>query len=411
MTPTDSSKNDGGEAGTGQREGIRTITLIASGHAVSSFYILSLAPLLPFLKAEFGVSYTLLGAMLSLRSLVSGALQMPVGILVDRIGGKRMLTGGLLLMSAGFGCLALAPSIWWCMAAMVLFGIGISTMRPSNYAIIVSSIPVPWMGRAFGLNIFGGHVGRSIAPPLMVALTAIWGWRAAVFCAATIGLAVSVAIISQWRLVSDHRKSEKEHAKGSLLNELGALASGTTLLFFMFYLLNAVASNGMHSFFIVAVHELHATPLAIASSALTGYLIASAAGVLLGGFLVDQTGRHTLIATLCLLGAAVAISTLGAVSLPFVLLTGVIGVAGALQGAVRPARDLLLRDAMPKESFGKAAGIVTTGASIGSATSPLLFGYIMDAGAPQLVFYIIGVVLLVVVATVIVPKAKVRATA
>ncbi|MFM1815165.1 MAG: hypothetical protein RLZ98_1860 [Pseudomonadota bacterium] len=396
----------GAEAGDG--DAVRILALVSSGHAVSSFYILSLPPLLIYLKTEFAVSYTLLGAMLSLRSIVSGVFQMPVGFLADRYGGKRVLTVGLLVMSAAFGGLALAPNIWWCMVMMVLFGFGLATIRPSNYAIIASSIPHSWMGRAFGINVFGGHVGRSIAPPLIIGLTALWGWRAAVLVAAGLGLVITFGIITQWRKVRDDAGRKKKGDGAGFFEEVKMLASRTTLLFFMFYLLNAVASNGINSFSIAALSELHDTPLAVASSALTGYLIAGAAGVLLGGFAVDQTYRHQLFAAVALVGAAGMVFLMGTVSMPLVLLVAVMSLAGAFQGAIRPARDLMLRDAMPREAFGKAAGMVTTGASIGSSMSPLLFGFILDMGEPQLVFYIIGILMLAVAATAIAPKEKVR---
>lgn len=389
-------------------DGVRILTLVSTGHAISSFYVMCLPPLLPFFKAEFSASYTLLGFLLSLRSIVSGALQMPMGILADRFGGKNVLTIGLFVMSGAFGALALAPSIWWCMPLMLVFGAGLSTMRPSNYVIIAASIPPTWMGRAFSINVFGGNVGHSIAPPIIIALSAWLGWRAAVIIGAALGLAASLAIISQWRLVRDDAKVKQKHGGVGMLQGMRMLASRTTALFFMFYFLNAVSSNGINSFFMAAVSELHATPLAVASSALTGYLVASAAGVLLGGYMVDITGRYQLIAASALIGASALIALLGAVSLPVVLLVAVMILAGTLQGMIRPARDLMLRGAMPREAFGRAAGMVTTGASIGSASSPLLFGWILDHGQPQLVFYIIGCLMLAVAATAVAPKGKVR---
>lgn len=390
------------------KDGVRILTLVSTGHAISSFYVLCLPPLLPFFKLEFEASYTLLGLLLSLRSFVSGALQMPMGILADRFGGKSVLTIGLFVMSLAFGALAFAPNIWWCMPLMLLFGAGLSTMRPSNYVIIASSIPATWMGRAFSINVFGGNVGHSIAPPIMIALSALLGWRAAVLVAAGLGLVATFAIISQWRLVRDDAKVKKKHQSIGMVQGMRMLASRTTLLFFMFYLLNAVSSNGVNSFFMAAISELHGTPLSVASSALTGYLVASAVGVLLGGYLVDLTGRYQLLAACALTGASLLVALLGSVSLPLVLIVVVMILAGTLQGMVRPARDLMLRGAMPKEAFGRAAGMVTTGASIGSASSPLLFGWILDMGQPQLVFYIIGILMLLVAATAVTPKEKVR---
>jgi MFS family permease len=390
-------------------QSMRILALISVGHALSNFYVLSLPPLLPFFKNDFVVSYTLLGTMLSLRTIVSGSLQMPVGFLADRIGGKRVLIGGLVLMSLGFGGLAFAPNIWWCMPLMALFGLGLATVRPSNYTVINSSIPPTWIGRAFGINMFAGHAGRAVAPPLIIALSALWGWRVAVMVTAGVGLAISIGIISQWRIVRDDTTGRRKHPGPGIVAEVRMLASKTALLFFLFYTLNSLANNGINSFSVAAMTELHGTPLGVASSALTGYLIASAVGVLAGGFIVDKTSRHQLVASIALIAAAALIALIGAVSLPVVIIAMVMTVTGIFQGVLRPARDMMLRAVMPRESFGKAVGMVTTGAAIGGTASPIIFGWILDHGEPQWVFYIVGLGLLAVAVTVVAPKEKVGA--
>lgn len=402
------SESQAGSDATQYAQSMRILGLISVGHALSNFYVLCLPPLLPFFRADFQASYTLLGAMLSLRTIVSGSLQMPVGFMADRFGGKKVLIAGLILMSTGFGGLAFAPNVYWCMPLMAIFGLGLATVRPSNYTIINASIPPTWIGRAFGINMFAGHTGRAIAPPCIIALSALLDWRSAVLVTAGIGIVISLGIISQWRSVRDDAagKSRRKDSPG-IIAEVRMLASRTALLFFLFYTLNSLANNGMNSFSVAALTELHGTPLGVASSALTGYLIASACGVLLGGFIVDKTTRHQLVASIALIAAAGLIAMLGAVSLPLVALMAVMTVTGIFQGMLRPARDMLLRAVMPKDGFGKAVGMVTTGAAIGGSTAPLIFGYILDHGAPQWVFYVIGLGLVSVAATVLAPKEKV----
>jgi sugar phosphate permease len=92
-----------------------------------------------------------------------------------------------------------------------------------------------------------------------------------------------------------------------------------------------------------------------------------------------------------------------------VIIAMVMTVTGIFQGVLRPARDMMLRAVMPRESFGKAVGMVTTGAAIGGTASPIIFGWILDHGEPQWVFYIVGLGLLAVAVTVVAPKEKVGA--
>jgi MFS family permease len=60
--------------------------------------------------------------------------------------------------------------------------------------------------------------------------------------------------------------------------------------------------------------------------------------------------------------------------------------AGLLGGLIIPSRDMLVRAAAPPGAMGRTFGIVTSGFSIGGMVGPLMFGFIMDQGAPQWVF-------------------------
>jgi hypothetical protein len=55
---------------------------------MSHYYMLMLAPLFAFVRADFAVSYTELALALTVFNVVSGLLQTPVGFLVDRIGAR-----------------------------------------------------------------------------------------------------------------------------------------------------------------------------------------------------------------------------------------------------------------------------------------------------------------------------------
>lgn len=384
----------------------RILGLVSAGHALSNFYLLCLPPLIPLLKADFSVSYAALGAMLSVRSLATGFLQLPMGFLVDRFGGKLVLSFGLIAMSASFAIIAFVPSYWWALAATTLLGIGVATIRPSNYTILNASMPPAFIGRSFGINMFAGHSGRVIAPPLIIFAAGLWGWRIAMLIAAGIGFVVTLGILTQWRVVRDDTEARERKKGPGFVKEVRLLASRSILMFFLFYLLNALATNGINSFIVTALAQLHHTPLAAASTALTAYLVASAIGVLAGGFLVDKTPKHELIAVLALLGSSALLVALGTNSLPIVVIVVMMTTIGIFQGTVRPARDMLIRAILPREAFGKAISMVATGAAIGGSIAPVAFGWIMDVGAARLVFYLLAVCLVLIAATVLAPKEK-----
>ena len=62
---------------------------------------------------------------------------------------------------------------------------------------------------------------------------------------------------------------------------------------------------------------------------------------------------------------------------------------GFVNGLMQPSRDMIVRAVTPEGQFGKVFGFVTTGFNIGGIIAPLMFGYVMDAGHPRAVFYLV----------------------
>ncbi len=71
------------------------------------------------------------------------------------------------------------------------------------------------------------------------------------------------------------------------------------------------------------------------------------------------------------------------------------GLSGIVFGIVQPARDMLVRRAAPPGAVGRVFGIVSTGFNIGGIIAPLIFGWVMDHGDPNWIFY--GAVLFIAI--------------
>ncbi|MOA54119.1 multidrug resistance protein MdtH [compost metagenome] len=63
------------------------------------------------------------------------------------------------------------------------------------------------------------------------------------------------------------------------------------------------------------------------------------------------------------------------------------GITGFLTGVIAPSRDMLVRAASPKGAEGKTFGIVSTGFNIGGAVGPIGFGWMLDHGHPNGIFW------------------------
>ncbi|WP_141104249.1 MFS transporter, partial [Noviherbaspirillum denitrificans] len=120
------------------------------------------------------------------------------------------------------------------------------------------------------------------------------------------------------------------------------------------------------------------------------YMLASAVGMVWGGFLASKADRHDRTIALAFAAAGVFALILAAGVVPPVLAIVLMGAIGFGAGVAGPSRDLLIRAAAPKNATGRVYGVVYSGLDIGLATGPLLFGALMDAGHPSWVFIGIG---------------------
>ncbi|MFT5539418.1 MAG: FSR family fosmidomycin resistance protein-like MFS transporter [Alphaproteobacteria bacterium] len=398
---------------TTARQDYRVLGVISTGHFMSHFYFLVLPPLFPFLKQEFGVSYTELGVLMTAIYASSAVSQIPVGFMVDRYGARVVLTFGLIMMAVGFGAMGLVSSFWLLIVFGIIAATGNSVFHPADYAILNSSINPERMGRAFSIHTFAGHLGSAVAPITIIFLAAQFGWRGACIGAGAFGIAVMLALTTQWGSLHDDAipKKKKEEAQADAQVEdstvksgLGLLFSKTMITFFLFFMALSMTSSGMSAFFVSSIVALHEMPLQIASTALTAYLFCSALGILLGGEIADRTKRHDLVAAASFVVFAIVSLIIAWFNMPAFVLFMLMVFSGFGNGIIRPARDMMLRAAAPKGSTGKVFGFVSAGIAAGSAVAPIPFGYMLDIGKPEWVFYLMAIFMVVALVTVAVPK-------
>jgi len=369
----------------------RVNLLIGTGHFLSHFYLLVLPPMFLQWQAQFGVSYAELGLSIALMSGVTAVLQTPVGFLVDRHGARRFLIGGTLIMSLAIGAMGFATAFWQILVLAAISGIGNSVIHPADYAILSGSVDKDRMGRAFALHTFSGNLGFALGPPVIVALTAAMGWRGAMIAVGAVGMPVVATIFLQSRILVD--QVHVTHA-GPVLSGRDLLMTKPMLLFFSFFLLGSMAGAGVQAWVVTVLHEVKGLDLAIASMALTGYMAGNTGGVLLGGWVADRSKRLATITAALVVGSAaltlaVALLPLGAAATLIVLF-----LAGLGLGASRTPRDIMVKDAAPPGQIGKVFGFVSAGLPLGSALTPVPFGFLIDHGHPEMVLVLVAVILL-----------------
>jgi FSR family fosmidomycin resistance protein-like MFS transporter len=390
--------------GAARTNDLRIIPLVCSAHFVSHFYILVLPPLFPFIREFYGVSYTELGYALTAFNVTTALCQTPAGFLVDRVGPRLVLIAGLALGAACLVVVGLVPSFWLLVAMFALMGIANGVYHPADYAILSQLISRARTGQAFSLHIFAGFLGTAVAPASMLLLQRGLGWQGAYLAASVLGLLVALVMLLQpAALFEPAAKPPKKIEVRADADQQGwrLLLSTPILLNLLFFVMITFATTGVQNYSVVALGDAFGTPLGTASTALTVNLLLSAFGVLVGGWIATRVTRHEWVAAFSFAGIAVTAAVIGAADLGLVFLMIMMSLNGFTNGLMQPSRDMIVRAVTPEGQFGKVFGFVTTGFNIGGIIAPFLFGYLMDHGHPQAVFFMVAALSVLAIVTII----------
>ena len=369
----------------------KVVALVCVPHMMSHAYFLVLPTLFPLLKAALDLSYTDLGLALTAFGLAAGLGQLPVGFLVDWIGGRPLLILGMAVQGTAIGLIGFSDAYWQILVLMGIAGLAHTVYHPADYAILTATVDPRRMGRAYGVHAFTGNLGFAIAPVFMVTVSALWDWRAAFAAIGAIGVLVAAVLFLYRDLL---RQDRRRGTPGERSAPVGAkaglrfLMSAPILMCFAFFVLQMAGSGGLRSFTVAALDQLFSTPLAVVNTALFGLLVGSAIGTLAGADYADRVGPRIGTAVLTLGPAALLIVLVGAVPMPLILLTAVLAAVGFALGFLMPSRDLLLRSVTPDGAMGRTMGFASSGANLAGGLVPVLFGWMLDNFDPRWIFWV-----------------------
>ncbi len=381
-----------------RRRDWKIILLIGVAHASSHFFQLVLPSLYVSLGNEFGLDFARLGLLVSTFYVVSGIGQASSGFVVDRIGARPVLWFGLTCFVLSGVLIGSANGYAMLVAAAVVGGIGNSVFHPADYSIINHRISAPRLGHAFSTHGLTGNLGWALTPVFMTSITLLADWRVAAYSAAgLVALVLLLTVVGRDLLggpspLEGHADAEagKLAAKPAAKPQESVLTTLSTLLSkpalwgaFLFFACTSIALSSVQNYTIPLLGQLYDLSKVAASSALSGYMVASAVGMAAGGFLVSANPRteRTVMVALILAGLTLVVLALGLV--PAVLAAPVVALAGFCSGVAAPSRDMLIRRVTPKGSTGSVYGLVYSGMDVGSALGPLAFGLLLDAGLRQ----------------------------
>ncbi len=338
---------------------------------------------------EFHWSRGLTAGALSISTIVQGVLAPVVGVLVDRVGPRRVILGGTLALG-GASILAATIQMPWQLYLYtgVLGGVGLVTVGWVPMSVLLSRWIVERRGRMMGLAFSGMGVGVFVMGPLTQWLIAVLGWRQAT---AAIGVAVLIVLIpAAWLGTRDPvrpREAGPRLGSGAPGAVADALRSRAFWALFAAYFLTPLAVFPVVTHQVAFAVDLGFPRLFVAS--ILGVMgLVSSVGRAAFGVLADRTGGP-LAATLsfaCTAGGSLAL--VGLERWPAEgWLWGYAVLFGLGFGARGPIITSIASERFGGARFGVIYGVLTFANGAGSALGPWFGGAIHDAfGSYRLAF-------------------------
>jgi len=361
---------------------------LAGAFLLVNLYRLSTAVLAERLMVAFDASGVELGTLHAAFFWIYAALQLPAGVLVDRLGTRWTATGGLAVMSLGAAIFALAGGYLAAFAGRALIGLGASVIFVSVLRFGANWFRANEFATVNGLTIAMAGLGGILATTPLAVAVATAGWRPSFLGLAGIGLGIAIAVAVVVRdtpaaaglaeidgvgPTPERTLREIRSAAGQVLREPETWVLGLVLF----------CSTGVS----VTVLGLWGIPYLVQTYDLTvtqasTYTLLGSLGLLVGpptlGWLSDRLERRTGIMVAVGAVYAAAFTALAVVgNPPLVAVAVVFFAAGGLVGGFALAYTVV-KERHDAATSGVSIGTVNTIAFLGPAIFPTVMGAVLD---------------------------------
>jgi predicted MFS family arabinose efflux permease len=171
------------------------IAALVSIYAISQFLRNSIGVIANDLARELDLSATQTGLLSSAFFFAFAAVQIPIGILIDRYGPKRTMLATAVLTVAGTVLFALAPSASLLIGARAAMGLGCSTFFMAPLVIYARRFPPERFAGLTSLQMGLANTGTLAATAPLAASAAAFGWRASFLAVAALTVVIALVVI------------------------------------------------------------------------------------------------------------------------------------------------------------------------------------------------------------------------
>lgn len=364
------------------------VLLISGAHGINEFYSIALPPILPLLVADFDISYAQAGLLVTVYFVMYTLLQLPVGVVADRLDKSWLIAGGMVGLAGAFLFASVAESYPMLLASQVLAGVAGSTYHPAGMSLVSDLEGAETEGKAMGLHAFGGVAGTILAPVVIGGVAALADWRLALQASGAVGVVYAAVFALAYTHPADHRVRSASASDGgalSLATIRESVAGGVRALF-TWWVLGLVLAKVLFGLQFGAVrtfttsYVFEAAGGAEATANLVFFVLLAGGGItsVWFGGLADRFDRGRLLAATFFASGALIVATLVLPRSPVALVAWFLVIGGAVYAGL-PVMNTLTSQFSTEGSSGSLFGVVQTASAVGSAGAPVLFGGIATA--------------------------------
>jgi NNP family nitrate/nitrite transporter-like MFS transporter len=345
--------------------GNRRQLLLATGAFAVCFSIFgSVSAMMPLLKSRLSLSPVQVSVALALPVLLGSLGRIPLGMLTDRYGGRRVFT--IVMAGSIIPVLALGWVQTYAQLLVAAFGCGLALASFSVGAGFVSGW-FPPQRQGFALGVYGaGNIGQSLAafgaPVIAGALGYQWGFW--IFGLLTLLWLVGFALLA--------RNAPRQGPPKSLAQILQPLRNRMSWVLSLYYFLTFGGFVAMAVYLPTLLTDLFGLAPKDAGLRTAGFVLVATLLRPLGGTLADKIGGQRILAWVFPLTGVMAILLAFEHIVPFTI--GALGMAAAI-GLGNGAVFKLVPEFFP-QSVGIVTGLVGAAGGLGGFFPPLLLGTI-----------------------------------
>jgi len=344
---------------------------------------------LPIMAQDLDPSGVLVGMVISAWFLSRIFLELPAGMLSDRIGRRRLLIFGIGFSSFGPILCAFATNIYMLILGRAIWGLGTAFYFMNNTALLMDILPVNVRGRALGFFQGLEFVGSFMGAPIGAFLTLYMSFSQVFYFTLMLTL---VSLMIAWRSssVKETETRGSVRSRVPLREVFRSLTNwGIVVVCLSNFLRMFITQGVFQTIFQLFLNEDLLFSIEVIGLILSARIAGQAASIIFAGILSDRVGRRPIL----IVGYVISASAFYAFTLTsdFGAMLVIALLQGIGEGFGLTTLIALLTDLSPPNIRGGVVGMFRTFQDLGGFTGPIAFMLLYESIAAINIFYLCAV--------------------